>query len=74
MGVRGREREREEREESGESKEGEEGQVAPFIVGQVYGVGHTWLLPGRCGVELRQNPNTLTLVDVPPPPGTVPPP
>ena len=37
-----------------ESKEGEEEQVAPLIAG----AGHTWLLPGRCGVELRQNPNT----------------
>ena len=41
-----------------ESKEREEGQVAPLIVSQISGVGHTWLLPGRCGVELRQNHNT----------------
>ena len=46
--------------ESREGKEREEGQVAPLIVGQIYGAGHTWLLPGRCGVELRQNPNSDT--------------
>ena len=43
--------------ESGESKKREEGQVAPLIVHQTSGAGHTWLLPGRCGVELRQNTN-----------------
>ena len=45
------------------SKEGEEEQVAPLIVGQISGAGHTWLLPGRCGVELRQNPNNGYLSD-----------
>ena len=40
------------------SKEREEGQVAPLIVGQISGAGPTWLLPGRCGVELTQNPNS----------------
>ena len=40
-----------------DSNEREEGQVDPFIVGQVYGVGHTWLLPGKCEVVLRQNTN-----------------
>ena len=41
----------------GESEEREEEQVPPLIVGQISGAGHTWLLPGSCGVELRQNPN-----------------
>ena len=36
----------------GKSDEREEGQTAPFIVGQVYGAGHTWLLPGKCGWSL----------------------
>ena len=39
-----------------ESKGGEEGQAAPFIVGQVYGAGHTWLLPGKCGWSLDRIP------------------
>ena len=51
MVEKGRERDRERKRERGE------GQVAPFIVGQIYGAGHTWLLPGRCEVELRQNTN-----------------
>jgi hypothetical protein len=34
------------------SKRERRGQAAPFIVGW-----HTWLLPGNCGAEPRQNPN-----------------
>ena len=42
--------------ESGEQREGEEGQVALLIMGQISGAGHTWLLPGRCGVSLHKSP------------------
>ena len=36
-----------------ESREqrGRGGASTPLIVGQISGAGHTWLLPGRCGVE-----------------------
>ena len=58
-GARGGEpkRGREVRVPRGKRNEREEGQVAPFIVGQLYGAGHTWLLPGKCRVKLRQNTN-----------------
>ena len=47
--------ERQECQEARAMREREEGQASPFIVGQVYREGHTWLLPGNHGVELRQN-------------------
>ena len=40
---------------------GRGGASSPLIVGQISGAGHTWLLPCRCGVELRQNPNRIPL-------------
>jgi hypothetical protein len=35
-----------------ENKRVRRGQAAPFIVSR-----HTWMLPGNCGAELRQNAN-----------------
>ena len=54
-----KQKEKSPRERENKSKRGRREQAAPFIVGQAFysGEKHTWLLPGNCGVELRQNAN-----------------